>query len=155
MGRRDDDAVGRGRGLPVPAENGVGNGGGGRVAVAGLHHGHHAVGGEHFQSGAPCGFGKGVGILAQKERTGDAFGLAHVAHGLRDRKNMRFIEAGAQRGSAMTGSSEADGLFGNIGGRLIGVVGGNEGGNVGKLVGAGKLARLRIKSHGESPGWQR
>ena len=151
VGRRDDDAVRRGGGLPVPAEDGVGDGGSGGVAVAGLDHGDHAVGGEHFQRGAPGGFGKGVGVFAEEERTGDAFGLAHVAHGLRDREDVGFVEAGAQGGAAMPGRTEAYGLFGNVGGRFIGVVGGNESGNVGELVGAGQLARLRIKSHGESP----
>ena len=148
VGRRDDDAVRRGGRLAVPAQDGVGNAGGGGVAVAGLHHGDHAVGGKHFKGGAPCGFGKGVGVFAEEERAGDAFGLAHVAHGLRDGKDVGLVEAGLQGGAAMAGRAEAHGLIGDVHGRFIRVVGGDESRDVGKLVGGRQFACLGMKSHG-------
>ena len=153
VGRGDYNSVGQARAAAlVPGQNGMGHGGRGRKAAPGLDPNLHAVGCQHFQSGAPGGFGQGVGVFAQKQGTGHALGPTHVAHGLGDGQNVRFVEAGVQRRAAVAGGAERDFFSRAIGIGGQGIIGSDQGRNVDQALRAGQPACVGVERHGVTPG---
>ena len=115
VGGGDDDAVGQARpggaharlgAGAVGQEDGVGDGGGGRVGAAGVDGGGDPRSGEHLDGGAPGGLGQSVGVAADVE---DAVGplRAAVLHDRgRDGHDVGLVEGGVQGGPAVSGGAE-------------------------------------------------
>ena len=95
--RRDDDAIGE----PVPAaaivhQDGLRHRGCRRVLAALRDHRLDAVGCEHFEGAVEGGLRQGVGVDADEQGAGDPLLAAVEADRLRDRQDMRLVEAAGE-----------------------------------------------------------
>ena len=148
---RDDDAIGARRLLvAVMDQDGARNDRRRRVAVIALQPRLDPVGRQHFQRAALRRLRQGMGVLAEKQRPGDALSLAVFAHGLRDGEDVRLVEAAIEGAATMAAGAEGDAL-----GRLADIglieIGGKQGGNIGQDIERCRLASERV-GHFKSPG---
>src|SRR5690606_29719818 len=121
----DDDAVGPARivrgAVLVVHEDRVGDGRGGGVAVQRIDLGGHLVAGQHLEGGVEGGAREGVGVAADEQRAADALGGPVLDDRLGGRRDVVLVEAVVERGAAMAGGAEGDGLV-RIGGIGVEVV---------------------------------
>ncbi|BBU23701.1 hypothetical protein MYXE_34910 [Mycobacterium xenopi] len=96
--RCHDDAVGQAAGaVTVVVEDGVADRRCRRVAVGGVDHGDHVVGGEHLQSRHPRRLGKGMRVAAEEQRPGRALRGAVLDDGLGNGQDVGLVECPVQR----------------------------------------------------------
>ena len=81
-----------------------------RVFVVVRKHDVDAIGGQHRKGTGLRGRGERVRVDAEEQRTVDSATPAVIAHGLTDRKDVRFVEALLERGAAMPRRAECDPL---------------------------------------------
>ena len=83
-----------------------------RVAVVGVDHHVHAVGGQHLEDRAEGRLGQRVGVAAEEQRAVDALRRAVVADGLADRQDVRLVERARRSRAAVARGAERDALLG-------------------------------------------
>ena len=92
----------------VQVQDRVGDGGGGRVAAAGVDEHLDVVAEQHLDGGVLRGPGQGVRVLADEDRPRDPVVRAVLDHGLRDGGDVVVVERGRERGAAVAGGAEHD-----------------------------------------------
>jgi hypothetical protein len=100
----------------------------------------NAVGGEDFERGGEGGLGESVSILRKKEWAGGALLRAVLDDSLGNGEDVRVVEAGVERRSAMARGAEADTLRKDLRIGVVGVKGGDEARQIDELVGRGEMA---------------
>ena len=135
-------------GIAVVREDGVAQGRGGRVAVAGVDEHVDAVGGQHLKGRVLRRLAQGVRVLGQVQRAGDALAGAVFHDRLGDGHDVGFVERRLQARSPVAGGAERNALAGiaQIGRNVVVRV--QERSEVNKVLGLGNCARAA--SHGTS-----
>ena len=128
--RRHDDAVGEaaaGRTVAVGDEDRVRDRGGRRVAVGGIDADVHPVRDQHLERRPPRRLGERVRVAADEQRPGVALGGPIAADGLGRGQDVRLVERGLERRTAVAGRAERDplGRIGRVGADVV--VRGDEG----------------------------
>ena len=128
---RDDDAVGEAAAATaVVVDDGLRDHRRRRRAVVAVEHDVDAVGGEHLERAGARGLRQRVRVPPEEQRPVDPLRLPVEADGLGHGEDVRLVEARGERRAAMTGRPERHALRGHGGVGSLGVVRGDEAGNV-------------------------
>ena len=148
VGRGDHHAVRQRRRLAgVVTQNGVGDDRGRREAEASLNAGLDPVRRQHFHRAGKGGFGQGVGIHADEQRTRDPGLLAILHQRLGHRQDVGLGEGVMQGAATVAGGAEGHPLLGAAHVRLVEVVSADQTGDVGQIAETGRLAGVRMLCH--------
>ena len=83
-----------------------------RVAGIGIKHDLDAVGSEHFDGADQGGFGQGMGVDSEEQRSIDPLRFAVLGNGLADGQDMGFVEAVQLRTATMPGGTKGHAMGG-------------------------------------------
>ncbi len=123
VARRDDDAVRQTLGASgVVLQDRMGDSGSRRVATRRVDEDLHAIADQHLQHGPERGRAQRVRVASHVERAGDPLRRAVLRDGLRDRQDVRLVEARPQRAPAMSARPERDAMRALCGVGCVGVV---------------------------------
>ena len=149
---RDDDAV-RQASFPaaVVVQNGVRNGGCGRVLTLGREHHGYGVGGQHFQRTGERRLGQRMRVDAEEKRPADPVLAPVLANGLRDREDVPLVEGHVERGAAMSRGSERYALRSDSRVRPLGKIRRNQSRDVYQIRRLRRLTGARTNGHERGP----
>src|SRR5699024_4557138 len=152
---RDHDAVGppgiTGRAAPVVDQDRVGDGGRGRVAVQRIGLRGDVVRGQHLERRVEGGAGQRMGVPADEQRALDPLCRAVLDDRLGGRGDVVLVEGHVERGAAVPGGAEGEGLVGVGRVRVVVVVRGADRGHGYQGLQQGHIGYTRVKDSYTDP----
>jgi len=152
VGGGDHDSIGEaGAPAAIMGQDGVRDHRGGQIAAPPLDDELDTVGRHHLHSRDKGRLGQGVGVHAQKERPVDALPQAVVTNRLADGEQMLLVEGPLTGNAAVTRGAETDPLPGLSRIGVVGVIGGNQSGDIDQQVARSRFSGQRMNAHMRLP----